>query len=129
MTIFEPGQVVLIPFPFTDFTAIKQRPALVISSASFNQTHRDLIAVAITSQNPFDTQSDEITLTEESQKSAGLPKPSKVKAGKIISIDQNLIRKKLGSISAESLNEIAKRVHSILYTPSVQIRSETKGLS
>lgn len=118
MTTFNPGQVVLIPFPFTDFTTVKQRPALIISSASFNRLHRDVIVVAITSQNPFDLQTDELTLTERSQKSAGLPKPSKVKAGKIITIEHRLIRKMLGAISTDSLDEIIKRVYSILYAPS-----------
>jgi mRNA interferase MazF len=52
MTTYEPGQVITIPFPFTDLTTTKKRPALIISSQSFNQSHDDLIVVAITSQKP-----------------------------------------------------------------------------
>ncbi len=118
MTTFEAGHVVLIPFPFTDFTTVKQRPALVISSSSFNKTHRDVIVAAITSQNPFDLDTDELTLDSDNQKSAGLPKPSKVKAGKITSIEQHLVRKILGTIGADSLDEIILKVYSILHAPS-----------
>lgn len=46
MTSFKAGQVVLIPFPFTDLSTVKQRPGLVISAESFNLTHSDLIIVA-----------------------------------------------------------------------------------
>ncbi len=76
MTTYEPGQVVLIPFPFTDLTTVKQRPALVISTPSFNRRQEDIIIVAMTSQNPFNLQPDEHALTQVDQASAGLPKPS-----------------------------------------------------
>jgi mRNA interferase MazF len=78
MTSYEPGQVILIPFPFTDLTTVKKRPALVISSRTFNQTHDDLIVVAITSQKPFVIQSDEYLLPNVEQQTAGLPKPSNI---------------------------------------------------
>jgi mRNA interferase MazF len=49
MTTYSQGQVVLIPFPFTDLTTTKQRPAVIISSNAYNRTHPDLILAAITS--------------------------------------------------------------------------------
>ena len=120
MTIFEPGQVVLIPFPFTDLTTIKQRPALVISGTSFNQKHQDVIVLALTSQSPSDLKPDEIALTEADQKSAFLPKPSKVKTSKIVSIDKRLVRKLLGSISRASLDSAIVRVHTNLHQPLIK---------
>jgi mRNA interferase MazF len=118
MTTFEPGQVVLIPFPFTDLTTVKQRPAIVISTSLFNQRNQDVIVVAVTSQNPFELQVDEYALKHTDQISAGLPKPSKVKTGKVVSIEQRLVRKTLGSISPPALDEVMKHVHSNLYRPS-----------
>ncbi|MEK7249474.1 MAG: type II toxin-antitoxin system PemK/MazF family toxin [Bacteroidota bacterium] len=87
MTTYSPGDSVLVPFPFTDLTTIKQRPAVVISSHEFNASHNDLIVVAITSQQPYNVEADEFLLADEEQRNAGLPKPSKVKCGKILSID------------------------------------------
>lgn len=110
MTTYEPGQVILIPFPFTDLTAVKQRPALIVSSQAFNQSHSDLIVVAITSRKPLDLESDEYLIPDTDQQSAGLPKLSKVKSGKIISIDKQLIRKRLGKISDSTLQEIIQLV-------------------
>ena len=52
MTPCKLGDVVLLPFPFTDLTTTKQRPAVVISGKTFNTTHPDVIVAAITSQMP-----------------------------------------------------------------------------
>ena len=44
------GDVVLVPFPFTDQTAFKRRPAVVASSEAYNLARSDLVVMAITSQ-------------------------------------------------------------------------------
>jgi mRNA interferase MazF len=114
MIIYEHGQVITIPFQFIDLTTTKKRPALIISSRAFNQSHDDLIVVAITSQKPFNLQPDEYLLPDVEQQAAGLPKPSKVRCGKIVTIHQRLVRKTLGQISTSALNEIIKLVISNL---------------
>ncbi len=52
---FSFGDVVLVPFPFTDQTGTKKRPAVVVSSADYNSSRRDIVIMAITSQvrRPF----------------------------------------------------------------------------
>ncbi len=49
-TSYKRGDVVLVPFPFTDLSTTKQRPALVVSSDQFNATRNDVLVAAITSQ-------------------------------------------------------------------------------
>ena len=44
------GTVVLVPFPFTDQSAAKQRPAVIVSSSAYHRARRDLILMPITSQ-------------------------------------------------------------------------------
>lgn len=46
---FKQGTVVLIPFPFSDLTGLKQRPALVMSSEESQQETRQVICMMITS--------------------------------------------------------------------------------
>jgi mRNA interferase MazF len=44
------GDVVLGPFPFTDQSGTKRRPAVVVSSTGYNNRRRDIVIMAITSQ-------------------------------------------------------------------------------
>jgi mRNA interferase MazF len=106
MTAYSQGQVVLIPFPFTDLTTTKQRPAVILSSDVYNRTHPDLILAAITSQIPAKLQPDEYLLSGTDQKTAGLPKPSVIKLGKIVTIDQRLIRRVLGNLPVETTKKV-----------------------
>lgn len=50
MTSYEFGAVVLVPFPYTDQTASKKRPAVVVSSAAYQQERLDLVVMPVTSQ-------------------------------------------------------------------------------
>jgi mRNA interferase MazF len=44
------GDVIVVPFPFTDQSATKKRPAVVVSSDSYQRERPDVILMAITSQ-------------------------------------------------------------------------------
>jgi mRNA-degrading endonuclease toxin of MazEF toxin-antitoxin module len=50
MTTYEKGDIVLVPFPFSNQTATKKRPAVVVSSTAYNQISPDIVIMAITSQ-------------------------------------------------------------------------------
>ena len=95
-TSYKRGDVVLVPFPFTDLAATKQRPALVISSDAFNVTHDDVVVVAITSQVSATPSADEFPIPKQELASCGLPKPSIVKLSKIVTLHQRLIIKYIG---------------------------------
>ena len=114
MTPFEPGDVVLVPFPFTDFSTFKQRPCVVLSSTDFNRSHEDVILAAITSQLNDHPTTDEYILSKQEQIIAGLPKLSMVKVGKIVTVDQRLIRKSLGRLPVTSVRRLRKLVHHII---------------
>ena len=112
---FNQGDIVFIPFPFTDFSAFKQRPVVIISNNSFNKIHDDIIAMAITSQVPKIISGDEYLLSKEEIKEAGLPKPSIVKAAKIITIHKILIRKKLGNLPYSAIEKIKAILFKIIW--------------
>jgi len=49
-TSYRFGEVVLVPFPFTDQTGMKKRPAIVVSTAAYQARRQDLIIMAVTSR-------------------------------------------------------------------------------
>lgn len=49
MTTFRRGEVLLVPFPFSDLSRTKRRPALVISSDAYNHASNDVVIAQITS--------------------------------------------------------------------------------
>lgn len=109
-TSFNQGDVVLVPFPFTDLSAVKQRPALILSPKRLNNVRTDLIVAAISSQIPSVIGEDEILLSEADQRTAGLPKASIIKLGKIFTIHQGLTRKKLGRVPDSTLASILQKL-------------------
>ena len=50
LSAFSFGDVVPVPFPFTDQTGTERRPAVVVSSQGYNRKRRDIVILAITSQ-------------------------------------------------------------------------------
>ncbi|MBU1133915.1 MAG: type II toxin-antitoxin system PemK/MazF family toxin [Candidatus Omnitrophica bacterium] len=114
MTAFNQGDIILIPFPFTDFSTLKQRPAVIISSANFNNSHNDVIAMAITSQIPKVISNEEYLLNKEEIEMANLPKLSLVKVGKIITINKAIIHKKLGNLPSSAIEKIRLILKNIL---------------
>ena len=114
MTHYEQGDVVILSFPFTDLSAKKLRPAVVISANWFNRLRQDCILVAITSQVPPEADRDEMALSAADQKSAGLLKPSIVKLGKIITLQQKLIQKPLGRLPPLTLARVVNGVLEVL---------------
>jgi mRNA interferase MazF len=77
MTSYNFGDIVLVPFPFTDQTGKKKRPAVVVSSAIYNTTRLDLILMAITSQIKTAPIVGEVAVAE--WQTAGLLKASVIK--------------------------------------------------
>mgnify|MGYP001575730716 CR=1 FL=1 len=114
MTDYETGEVILIPFPFTDLSTVKQRPAIILSSSRFNRERNDVIIAAITSHMVEAGSWDEYRLTPKEQRAAGLPKPSTVKLGKIVTLDRTLIKRRLGHLSLISMRRIFRVLAVVL---------------
>lgn len=114
MTTFKKGDVVLIPFPFTDLSTSKQRPALIVSSNWFNSQRKDAIVMAISSQIPDQILKDEYLISFDDQQASGLPKSSIIKLGKIVTINQKLIRKRLGKMPGQTVSSIIEQFMKVL---------------
>jgi mRNA interferase MazF len=105
------GTIVLVPFPFTDQTASKQRPAVVISSAMYNAARPDIILMAITSQLRASAAFGEVWLAD--WHAAGLLKPSAVKPV-IATLEQSLILKTLGTLADDDAQVLRAAIAAII---------------
>lgn len=108
---FQFGDVVLVPFPFTDQSAIKQRPAVIISSAAYHRERRDVILMPITSQLRSSNAFGEIIIQD--WKAAGLLKPSVIKPV-IATLEQSLLIKTLGRLSARDAATLREMIPKII---------------
>lgn len=111
-TAYNFGDVVLVPFPFTNQAASKRRPAVVVSSNGYNERRPDIIVMAITSQVwRLADAIGEVLLDD--WKGAGLPKPSLVKPV-FATLEQSLVLRKLGSLQDSDLRSLRIALQQIL---------------
>ena len=94
-TCCEFGDVVLVPFPFTDQSTTKKRPAVVVSSDRYHRERQDLIILAVTSQVRDELTVGEVLICEWEE--AGLLKPSLLKP-LLATVEQGLVIRKLGRL-------------------------------
>ncbi len=92
---FEFGDIVLVPFPFTDQTTTKKRPAVVVSSSEYQHQRPDVVVMAVTSQMQPSPSYGELVITEWEK--AGLVKPSVIKPV-LATIHKKLILRKRGKL-------------------------------
>ena len=112
-TNYRRGDIVLVPFPFTDLSASKQRPAVIVSPNPFNTHRKDILIVAITSQVPKILAEDEMLIPTHEIPVTGLLRTSIVKTSKIITIHQELVRKRIGTLSPLLLELVLKQIQKI----------------
>ncbi len=98
------GTVVFVPFPFTDLSGRKRRPALVVSPGGFDG--EDLILCAITSRVPATPSAWEVTIEAQDMADEALPKKSVVKVGKLFTMHKGLIAARYGAVKERKLREV-----------------------
>lgn len=118
MTTYRQGQVVLVPFPFADLGSTKQRPAVIVSAAWYNNSRPDCVLAAITSSVPTVLEPDMVRIHGAEVTTAGLRMTSVVRSGKIFTIEQNRIVKPMGQLSRASLHRVLDGVRSVLVEPA-----------
>ena len=100
------GDIILIPFPFTDLTGAKLRPAVVLI-----ETDYDLTVSFITTQNKWKEPTDVKLLPNVNN---GIKKPSVIRISKIATIDKSLAVGKLGMLTQDELIELNQKLKELL---------------
>lgn len=105
------GDIVLVPFPFTDQSTAKRRPAVVVSSTAYHRERPDLIIMAVTSQPRPAGGVGEFQVKD--WKDAGLIKPSVVKPV-ITTIEASLVLRRLGQLKSRDQAELRRSIAAIV---------------
>ena len=105
---FVKGDVVVVSFPFSDLSASKKRPALVIAAL----TGDDVLLCQITSQAVSDSYA--IPLTNTDFISGGLQQNSNLRPNRIFTADSNIVLYRAGQLSPDKLKEVIVRIAQII---------------
>ena len=96
MIDYKKGNVILVPFPFSDQSGVKKRPAVIVSSEAYNNLYQDVVICAITSRI------DNKLFALEDWKTGWLLFPSAIKPV-ISTIDRHIIIKTIWSLSSSDM--------------------------
>lgn len=108
---YEAFDVVVVPFPFTDRTTAKRRPALVLSDAkAFNKpVGQSVLAMITTARNsdwPLDVAINDLD-------AAGLPSASVVRM-KLFTLDEKLVIRKAGALAQNDRRHVVSTLRRLL---------------
>ncbi|VVB85319.1 PemK-like, MazF-like toxin of type II toxin-antitoxin system [uncultured archaeon] len=105
------GKIVLVPFPFTDLTAAKLRPALVLYEGD-----KDVIAAFISSKIPDEASKVDVLITKNHSafKNSGLKVDSVIKLDKIATVLKDLIVGEIGELNEEMRKEVNQKIKKVL---------------
>lgn len=105
MARFVSGEVVVVPFPFTDLSSAKVRPALVLASLN----RGDLILCQITSQAAGHTEAVPV-LAADFEPGGGLSRASFALPHRLVTANESCVRRAVGRLQPAKLNQIRERV-------------------
>lgn len=105
---FVKGDVVIVPFPFSDLSAAKRRPALVVAALAGD----DVILCQITSKAISDGYA--LAISDDDFTSGGLRQESNIRPNRIFTADSNIILYRAGVLSPEKVQEAIAKIVEII---------------
>lgn len=101
-------EIILVPFPYSDLSATKRRPVLIVSNNKYNNTFDDVVVCVITSNRYQDDYS--VPLENEHLEIGVLPERSVVKIHKLFTIEKTQILRKFSVIDTEHYSLIEAKI-------------------
>jgi mRNA interferase MazF len=107
---FVKGDVIVVPFPFSDLSASKRRPALVVATL----TGDDVILCQSTSKTILDDYA--MPLANGDFQNGGLNQESNIRPNRIFTADSNIALYRIGAIKSPKLSQVSEKIIEILKT-------------
>ncbi|MBI2139387.1 type II toxin-antitoxin system PemK/MazF family toxin [Candidatus Woesearchaeota archaeon] len=107
MGTFVKGEVVVLPFPFSDLSGSKKRPALIIAAL----TGDDVVLCQITSEARTDEYS--VVLNDSDFKAGRLQVESRIRPNRIFTAEKSIISYKIGSLKESKIEDVDHKLKLI----------------
>jgi mRNA interferase MazF len=109
------GEVFLVPWPFSDFKGRKLRPAVVIQADFLNRLISDSVLIQITGTSRQAV--TEVLLDPAVETTSGLRFVFYAVCNNFLTLDQQLIVRRMGELSAAAIQKIEDRLKAALDLP------------
>lgn len=110
--MYEQGEIVIVPFPFSDLSTVKQRPVLILSKTADNKNSEEIITCGITSNLKNSNYS--VFIYNENLERGKIPAPSRIKVNKLFTINKELIIKHVARLNKNSFNSVRKEFFEMI---------------
>ncbi|PIN77257.1 MazF family transcriptional regulator [Candidatus Woesearchaeota archaeon CG10_big_fil_rev_8_21_14_0_10_34_12] len=110
--MFNQGDILIVPFPFSDLTSVRQRPVLVLSKKEYNEKCEDIVTCGITSNlkdSKYSVLIDNPDLIE-----GNIPVKSRIKTDRLFTLEQSIIIKKMGMVNKGTFSKVRKEFINLI---------------
>jgi mRNA interferase MazF len=106
------GDIVLVPFPYSDLRGLKRRPACVVSADEY-QRGPDIIVAMVTSQGARRHSPGLGDVVVADWQACGLRAPSTIRTGRLLVLEPRLIQSTLGQPSTNTMGEVDEALKAV----------------
>ena len=107
--MYDQRDIILIPFPYSDLTGSKQRPALIISNYKINKTQDRICCLMSTNEHK-----DDLPIKKEDFKVGRLPFKSFVRSHRVFTINEKIINKKICTITESFHDKVVEKFNQYI---------------
>jgi mRNA interferase MazF len=125
--VYKQGEIVLVPFPYSDLSGSKRRLVLVVSNDAYNASFPDAVVAVITSKT---TKPDIYSLTLESDdlEIGQLPESSLIRVHKLFTIEQSRVIKRFSTLGKAKLREALTLLAQLFDSPILRVAETSEQL-
>jgi mRNA interferase MazF len=110
--MYKQREVVLVPFPYSDLSATKKRPVLIVSNDEYNQRFEDVVVCVITSSQFKDSYS--LSLENSHLEMGVLPESSIIKTHKLFTVHKSKIIRKFSLVRNDHFEQVVQRITELI---------------
>ena len=110
--IYEQGEILIVPFPFTDLSSVKHRPVLVLSKNNYNNKTEDLVTCGITSH--LKDESYSVLIDNKNLLNGKIPMTSRIKVDKLFTINKSVVKNKIAKVNEETFKKVKQELFNLI---------------